>query len=264
MKRFIITGLTVGLLTVLSLTAYGHFLWLNVDAYRTEPGKEITISPAWGHIFPKDGEAQIERLDKFYLIDPDGKEIPLEIKPKKEGKGVEAVKIKLEKPGTYLAVLKQKSGFSCKTTKGYIFGKSKKELQGVVESKWSEASAKTVINIGPPQGKAFQQELDQRFQIVPLDDPSTLKEGDYLRVKVLFKDKPEGQKANFVYATYAGFSDEADTYCYAVKPKKDGIAKIKILKKGVWLIYAPEEIPYPNPDDAEKSSFISALTFEVK
>ena len=264
MKRFIIIGLTVGLVAVLSLTAYAHYTWLTADKYFSKGGEEITIYPGWGHIFPEDGVPKAERLDKFYFIDPDGKEMPLGIKPKKEGKGIESVKAKLEKEGTYLAVLKQKSGFSCKTTKGYLFGKSKKELKGVLESKWSEGSAKTIINVGSPQGKGFQQEIDQRFQIVPLDDPGKLKEGDYFRVKIVFKDTPKGHKAKFVYATYVGFSDEKDTYCYATKPDKNGIAKIKIMKRGIWLIYAFDEMPYPRPEEADKYSFVSTLTFEIK
>ncbi len=258
MKKLV--GVMVSLL--IATAGYAHFLWLNVDNYNPQPGEEITITIGWGHKFPQDGEPKLEILDKLYLIDPDGKTIPLELKAKDE-KGVEPVKVKLEKRGTYLAVLTKKFGFVSKTTKGYKY-KSKRELEGVLRSYWSEGSAFAIINVGAPKGNSYKKEIGLNFQVMALKNPGELKKGMDLPIKVICKNRPEGFHANFVYATYAGFSDTKDTYCYATRPDKEGIAKIKLLERGVWLIYAQEKFPYPNPEEADEYSLTSTLTFEVK
>lgn len=257
MKKFIISIFLV----LLSGEAYAHYLWLNVDNYNPVVGEEITISVGYGHNFPKGTGAKADRLDKLFIIDPEGRIIPLEINTKGEEGVVAPVKIRLNKEGTYLAVLTRKSGFVSKTTEGYIH-KSKKELKGVISSSWSEGSAKAVITVGSPEGKAFQKEIEQRFQLVALKDPGQLKKGDYLPVKLILDGEPY---RTWVYATYAGFSPERDTFAYTIRVnKEDMVAKIKILEKGVWLIKASDNIPYPDPEEADDFSFTSTLTFEVK
>ncbi|MDO9575135.1 MAG: DUF4198 domain-containing protein, partial [bacterium] len=250
------------LMGMVSSNAYAHYLWVNVDNYNPEASEEITISLGWGHLFPVDSQIAADKIERVYLISPEGKEIPLELKAGKEKGLVLPVKIKLEKTGTYLVVVEKKSGFVTKTTEGYKY-QSKKGLKGVIKSasSWSEGSAKAIINVEGTAGGSFQKAINQRYQIIPLDDPGKLKEGDYLRVKVILDGKPY---STLVYATYAGFAAEKDTFAYTTRTDKEGIAKIKILKPGIWLIKASDKIPYPDTGEADNYSFTSSLTFGIK
>lgn len=260
MRKFMILGFAILLMGIISSNAYAHYLWVDVDNYSPEAGEEVTVSLGYGHHFPEDGQIAADKLEKVYLISPDGKKLPLEIKPEGE-KGLFApVKLKLEKPGTYLVVVEKKSGFVTKTTEGYKY-QSRKTLKGVLESFWSEGSAKAVINVVEGSGNSLQKEISQRYQVIPLDDPAKLKEGDSLRIKVTLDGKPY---STWVYATYAGFSSEKDTFAYTTRTDKEGIAKIKILKSGIWLVKASDKIPYPDTKEADNYSFTSTLTFEVK
>ena len=261
MKKLVFTQLILVLLMLVPVNSYAHFLWLDVDNYTPEPGEEITISIAWGHNFPKDSEAGTDRLDKLFIIDPDGEIIPLTITAKGNEKVAAPVKIRLNKKGTNIAVLTKKTGFSSKTTQGY-FNKSKKELDGVISSSWSEASAKAIITVGSAGGNALQKKTEQRFQLILLKDPNMLKKGDNLPVKFILDNEPY---RTWVYATYSGFSTERDTFAYTTRVNQEDMsAKITILEKGVWLIKAGEKIPYPNPEEADDFSFTCTLTFEVK
>ena len=255
-----ILGLAIFLVGMVSSNAYAHYLWVNVDNYSPKMDEEITISLGWGHHFPEDGLPAADKLERMYLISPDEKKIPLEIRPEGEKGLVGSVKVKLEKPGTYLVVAEKKSGFVTKTTEGYKY-QSKKGLKGVIKSSWSEGSAKAIINVSETSGNSFQKEISQRYQVIPVDEPGKLKEGDYLRVKVTLDDKPY---STLVYATYAGFSTEKDTFAYTTRTSKEGIAKIKMLKSGIWLIKTSDEIPYPNAEEADVYSFTSTLTFGIK
>ncbi|HIE27622.1 TPA: DUF4198 domain-containing protein [Candidatus Poribacteria bacterium] len=252
--------LTVIVAGLISTPVYAHYLWLNVDNYYPKAGEEVTFSIGWGHKFPEDSQPRAEMVEKLnlYLIEPEGKKLALEIKAKGE-EGVEPIKVKLGKPGTYLAVL-TRATFSSKTTEGYFY-KPKNQLKNVLKSSWSETVAKAVVTAGSPEGETFKKEVKQRYQIIPLQNPAELKVDDYLPVKILLDGKPY---RTWVYATYAGFSAEGDTFAYTTRADKEGIAKVRILKSGVWLIKVSDEIPYPNPKEADNYSFKSTLTFEIK
>jgi len=263
MKKFMILGLTILLTAMVSSNAYAHYCWINVDNYSPKVDEEVVISIGYGHCFPMDGVfKKAEDIESFYLVDPEGKILALEVKTQGEGeeKQVSPIKIRLKRSGTYLIVFEKKSKFLTKTTEGYKY-QSKKGLKGVIKSYWSEGSAKAIINVGQTSGNSFQKEINKRYQVIPLDDPGKLKEGDYFRAKITLDGKPYSTK---VFATYAGFSTEKETFAYTTGTDKDGIAKIKILKSGVWLIKAHDEIPYSNPEEADVFSFTSALTFEIK
>jgi uncharacterized GH25 family protein len=250
----------------LTVNGYSHFLWVIADNYNPAIGEEVTLSIRFGHKFPEDADARASSLDSLFIINPDGKTIPLDIVSKGK-KGIEPVKIRLNAKGTHLVVLTKKSGFVCKTTKGY-FQKSKKKLESegysVLWSAWSEASAKAIINVEEARGESFKNGLNRRYQVIPLKNPGTLKKNETLPVKVVFKNKPTGKKPEFIYGTYSGFSKEKDTFCFSTKPGKDGMANIKMVEKGVWLIYSPEKMLYEKSKEAEEYSFTSTLTFELK
>jgi len=251
----------IALITVLSLVfvsqADAHYLWLNVNNYNPEPGEEIAICIGWGHRFPQDGQPRMEMVKKMklFLLEPDGKKIPLKIEFKK---GIKPIKIHLKKPGVYLAVLGIKT-FVSKTTEGYFY-KPKDELKDVIMSKWSETTAVAVINVGHPGNVALKELKECKYQILPFKNPAALEKGQILPVKVIFEGKPS---RTWVYATYAGFSEFKDTFAWTTRTDKKGIAKIKILKEGIWLIKTDMRTPFSNPKKADESYFISTLTFGI-
>jgi uncharacterized GH25 family protein len=222
-------------------------------------GEEVLISFGWGHRFPRDGMIKADRLKKVYILDPEGKEIPLEVQKDEKGYAM-PIKVKFDKPGTYLIVAERKSGFISKTTRGY-FPKPKDELKSVIKALWSEGSAKAIVNVEKPSGIPFLKAIFQRYQIIPLENPWNLKPGDKLGLMVILDGSPY---RSWVYAVYEGFTDEKDTFAYATRSNKDGVAKIKILNPGIWLIKADEKLPYPDKSKADYYSFTSTLTFEVK
>ena len=116
------------------------------------------------------------------------------------------------------------------------------------------------MNIGNGSGDVFSKTLGHKLEIIPLKDPSNLREGDYMPIKVIFEGKPLRAP---VAATYAGFSTDK-AIAYATKTNKEGMAKIKIIKSGIWLVIVKHKVPYPDPAECDTISCSSALTFEVK
>ncbi len=240
--------------------SYAHFLWLNVDNYTPNVGQIVHITLGWGHKFPETPKPPREALVKnihLFLIALDGNQTNLSI-PLKDGIP-QPVKVRVEKKGVYLLVAMVKN-FVSKTTKGYFY-RSKDQLRDkeVIYSKWSETTAMALISVGHSKKIKSLDVPGSDFYLLPLVNPLSLKQGEYFKVKVLFKGRP---CRTWVYATYAGFSEFKDTYAWTTRTDKNGIAIIKILKKGVpWLIRTEIEKDYPNHQQADFASYRCTLTF---
>lgn len=252
-------GLTLFFLLVFLSPAYAHFLWLNVDDYTPAPGQEIRITLGWGHQFPQTPvppRAEMVRRISLFLIDPRGRKIPLSI-PLKEGKP-QPVRVRLHQKGVYLVVAMARH-FVSKTTEGYFY-RSRLELKDkeVLYSKWSETTAIALISVGRSR-KIPVSGLDSNFYLLPLENPSLVQEGEIFRVRVVFKGKP---CRTWVYATYAGFSPFKDTYAWTIRTDHQGLAPIKVLRRGPsWLLRSEFTEPYPDPRKADMADYKCTVTF---
>jgi len=258
-KQLGVLGLCLAL--ILGVTCYqaiAHDMWLDVRDYTPQVNEEITLTLAYGHHFPARGFMAQKDLDEIYMLDQKGNRVNIKPYSDVEFKGEKPLK----KEGTYLVVAKKKGGFFTKTTEGYKRGCTKKGLKNVIKCTYSAKYSKAIVNVGKAGGKTFSKALGHELEIIPLADPGNLQEGDYLPIKVMFKGKP--LSSTHVFGTYQGFSTEKNTFAYATKTNKEGIAKIKMLKAGVWLITTSRIEDYPDPKECDQYKFASSLTFEVK
>ncbi|SPD72908.1 ABC-type Co2+ transport system periplasmic component-like protein [uncultured Desulfobacterium sp.] len=258
-KIVFFASVTVFILCVFSLEASAHFMWLNMKPYTIEGGVPVSLTISNDHVFGGPGGEFLPKdsLDRLYGIQPDGKE--LKIIPKNE---VEyQTEVPLKDDGTYVFVTRAKGGFFSKTAEGYKIGQTKKDLKNVISCTYSEKQAKAIVTIGKGGGNVFSKTLGHKLEIVPLENPSNLKEGDFVRLKVIFEGNP---LKTYVFATFAGFSTDDSTFAYATKSDENGIAKVKIIKPGLWLVIVKHEVPYPDPAKCDNFSLSSSLTFEVK
>lgn len=253
-RRGIATGIV---LLLLVMQSYAHFPWINAVDHHPEPGKTINLTVGWGHQYPFGGFLKNDDLKNIYIVGAD--------KEKKTVTATNALEFQsdesIDKAGVYIIAAERKPGFYTKTTEG---GKrsSKKGLapNSVIESSHSTMCAKAVVNVGDGKDKV-DLVVGHVLEIVPQDNPSDLKEGEYMSVQVLLKGKPF---KGMIYATYVGFSTEKDTFAYATSTDSKGMGKIKMLTSGVWLIKAKHEEPYHDLSESDKESYVATLTFEVK
>lgn len=266
----------IGLLVILGLAlsagaAYACHPWINANKYKLRTGDTLRFHFAYGHNYPFGHSFyDNERIEDLYLLSPSGEK--QEVGPRVLSKGKSSQvqfesKEKLEE-GTYLLVMETKGNFGAYTTKGYK-RESKAELKGKeIKGKvsFSQNFCKALVNVGGKSGgDSYSKVLGHGLEIVPLKDPSGLRTNDILPLRVLHNGKPF-EKSVMVYATYMGFSNETDVFAYTAwaSSYKEGIAEIRLLQPGTWMIFVTHKLPYPDSKLADVYSYQATLTFEVK
>ncbi|MFA4915262.1 MAG: DUF4198 domain-containing protein [Syntrophales bacterium] len=214
--------------------AEAHDLWLNVDNHYTEPGSKTTVRVVFGHNFPYyDILITRDKLTGFSYLCPDGetREIEKTWEDRKgENAGALAGDIALDQEGSYVITAYRK-------------------IKGNREHVTSEKYGKSIIIAGKGN-KTVSKTFGHRIEIVPLKNPSEVRPGDSLPIKILFEGKP---LSTHVYGTYAGYYSEDEPFPFFTKSNENGIAHIKISQPGVWMVVSNHKV-----------DFSASLTFEIK
>lgn len=211
-----------------------HDLWLNADDHFPEQGGKAIVKVVFGHNFPYyDILLTRDKLAEFLYLRPDGDKAEIDRtwgdKGTKKG-GALAGEVTFDKPGTYVvsACLKRK---------------------GDKENVPSEKYGKSIMVVG--QGnEILSTVLGHRMEIVPLKNPSVIKPGESLPVKILFEGKP---LSTYVYATYAGYFSETEPFPVVAKSDGDGLAHVRISQPGTWMVVSNHKV-----------DFSASLTFQIK
>ncbi|PXF57889.1 MAG: hypothetical protein C4B58_08230 [Deltaproteobacteria bacterium] len=249
-------------LSMITLPANAHNLWLGLDHYDHQVGGTAKVFLYLAHSLPFADLGKPEKMKEFFYLDPSGKRKDFVLKePDPESFFNEVgVPLDLEKEGTYMASAVMKPVFITMTPEGRK-KQSKKGLSNALSCRYVEFFAKAIFHAGKPGGDAYRTVLGQTIEVVPQEDPGLLKAGDYLPVKVLFQGKP--LLGAYVYATYIGFSTREE-YAFTTKTGNNGIARIRITNPGIWWIKVPHKKPYEDKSECDTGQYAGIMTFEVK
>ena len=270
MKKRLISVILAGAF-LLSTAAYACHPWINANDYMPKTSGPIRFHLAYGHNYPFGHSFyDYDAVGRLYIVNPNGKEEPTGPRVLDQDRSSQVQyesKQELEE-GTYVVVMEEKGNFSARTDKGYQ-RKSKKELKGQnVDGnvRYCRSFCKAVVNVGGKSaGQGYRKVLGHGLEIVPLKDPGLLRTNDILPLKVLHNGKTLAESV-MVYATYMGFSNQVDAFAYTAWASSyhEGVAKIRLLQPGTWMVFVFHKLPYPDAELADQYSFQSTLTFEVK
>ncbi|NWG04999.1 MAG: cobalt transporter CbiM [Syntrophaceae bacterium] len=170
------------------------------------------------------------------------------------GKEVEVTKEK-KATGVLLKPIESPSLFFVEIDDGYwsktIYGWKnlpKTKASRVVESFRSFYYSKALLS----WGEAAQRPLsDAKLDLLPLENPFELKEGNVLSIRVLYQGKPISE-----------LEVEGGDHKKITTTDKEGVAKLKI-SKGHQVFSVNYKEPIKNDPDADLLRITSTLTFEV-
>ncbi len=145
------------------------------------------------------------------------------------------------------------NGYWVQTTDGWKNFTKREALQNNLQIVVSERSLKFHKNYLKWTDN-FMKPIGMKFEILPLKNPLTMKQGDILPIKVLLDGKPVENAA----------INTAESHEAVTKTDKNGFTEVKIKEKGFCLISAFIEQPLENDPDAEKLFLSANITFDLK
>ncbi|MCP2620231.1 DUF4198 domain-containing protein [Candidatus Aminicenantes bacterium AC-334-K16] len=250
---------------VISLSA--HDLWLVPQQFRLKPGEKVTILANTGMDFPHSLNAVTpERIKQFFLWGPAGKKEITQYQV--QGKSL-VVSLSLPEEGTYViaAALKPKEiRLTAEEFNEYLLhdGLTRiyrlRQEKGLLQKSAVEHYAKfpkTVVQVGLRLTSNPSQPVGLPVEIVPLVNPYQLKEGDRLKIRVLFQGKPLAQAE--VAWSYPGRGEE---FAETTTTNNQGETVIPLEKAGPYVIRLTH-MEWVRKPSHEWESFWSSLTFEV-
>ncbi len=148
------------------------------------------------------------------------------------------------------------SGYWLKTTDGWKKA-TKREGKGkynIVESLKSKQWCKNILAATSKSSKP----LGQRFEVVPQKDPTTVRAGDKLPIKVIWDGEPvEGA----IITTGGGHASDTKDL---LKTDKEGMVSVTIEKAGFQMVKANHKIPMKDDLDADVLDLSSTMTFHTQ
>lgn len=121
--------------------------------------------------------------------------------------------------------------------------------------------AKTVVRVGTVVASAAQR-LGTRLELVPLDDPTGLRPGDALRLRLYYNNGPSANAP----ITAIRAEDEADAPALTGKTNGSGESNLVLSRAGTWLIRTVQTAPRgaaPQGGVTEWASYWASLTVRV-
>lgn len=161
--------------------------------------------------------------------------------------------------GVVLLAARYDNGYWVKTPTGHR-NTSKRQMLSAEESLYSMKFAKALFQVGIAASEAYRTVVGHQLELVPLNNPFTIKPGDSLKVRVYFEGKPlsaVGVEAG------DGVTPMAEKDIPRYKTDEQGIAVVPITKGGPQLLVVDYLQPSAHPDLATNDLFNATLSFAL-
>jgi ketosteroid isomerase-like protein len=230
-----------------------HDFWLVPNALAVASGSDIEVLGQSGVRFPTSGgatqptqvaEARIvgkSSDEKITDLSVSGKSLALRHKPRSAGQYVVAVALATRNARTTPARLQRYIALEGAPELAAQYEKDGAYPKADSVTQMSAKFAKTIVQVGDKGGRAYDKPVGHALEIVPLDDPSAVRVGGTVRVRLLFHGKPLSGAA--LRAGWGLPADvRADTPSVAPKPDQvvttdaKGIATISVTDAGLWNV----------------------------
>lgn len=247
---------------------YAHDLWLVPERFQIQPGKQLLISANTGMDFPKSLSAVTpDRLSRFTVTGKTGEKSIRDFQI--VGNSLTA-RLEFKETGTYIVATTLKPKEIRLTAEEFneyllsdgitdIYELRKKEgLLGKDAVEYYSKYAKTLVQVGDSIDTTPLKPLGLVIEIVPAQNPYSLKKGDTLEVKVIYRGEPLPETE--VAWSYPGKGEE---FAGSTRTDSIGNALIPLEKSGPYVIRLAY-MEWVKKPSHEWSSYWASLTFEVK
>jgi len=250
-RKAIALAVAVGL----SGTAHAHEFIAKPAAMSIQAGAELQVAGLSSHVFVTSQELEAAKDVKVGLY-VGGKRGDITVKPNENTLAYEGI-VTAPSSATFIVTGARLPQIWATTPEGL------KQVTRIIPAASNpykiEKFSKALVNVTAADN-GYSTVVGDTLEIVLLTNPATVRPGDELTVRVLFKGQP---LTTNVYATYDGFSKEENTYAYYTEGHKDGTAKVKVTHPGLWMVRVQHSAP-ERTEDYERYVARAVLLFEVK
>lgn len=154
------------------------------------------------------------------------------------------------------------NGYFVEIDKEHYYNTSKREMPAAKKSGHYLKAAKALLTPVTADHAGFDRVLGYRLELVPQQDPFTLKPGDELTVQALFEGKPfAGAEIDVISGE---FPMTKDMELPKFKTDANGIAKVKLERPGLQSIGTDRTVvPSADPQLADEDNLASTLSFRL-
>lgn len=263
MKRF----LTIAIVLMVTLLASAHEFWLQPKKYRYQLGEEMKIDFMVGESFTGEfWDLTHHKVEKLELhISSGAKDMAKEVKTTKGNN----LTVKMDQEGTYLFSMISNAAYI--EMEGKAFNEYLKEdgLDDILtdrkrtnqldkpSTEYYSRYAKLLVQAGEKKDDTFKKKIGLRYEIVPDQNPYTLKTGDYLQCKVFYEGKPAPHALVKVWSKINN-----TTFLQNIYTEKDGSVRFPISTSGEWMVSSVKMIKSEKAG-AEYHSLWASLVFGI-
>lgn len=282
-RRRSVTRLVVGacaagaLVFVSALSLFAHDFWIVPNAFVIAAGGTIEIRGQTGTKFPTSTSAvAAERVAEARVVGASTDEriadlsvkdssLILRHKPTTPGQRIIAV-----------ALVARTSRATPANLKRYIALEGNRELAERYEREGAYPKsdsltqraakyAKTIVEVGRGGPRAFTRTVGHALEFVPVNDPSALRAGDSLAVRLIFRGQPVA--GAHLHAGVAALPNAAqdgglETQDVSIVTGADGIARIPLARAGLWNVRTLYAAPAAGTSGEWEVAF-ATLVFDV-
>jgi uncharacterized GH25 family protein len=268
MKR----SLIVGLLLSVALVSVGlaHDMFLKLASYFVAENTEISIPLLNGTFTKSENSIDRDRLADISLVSPAGRaRLDTAVATARANKTF--FKAKTGAAGTYVfgvATKPRQLAMGGKAFAAYLTEEGLGDVLAVRKKAGQAADSateqyskhvKAIIQVGKARTDGFATVLGYPSELVPIQNPYTLKPGATLDVKAMI----QGKRAANVVVLAGGRGARGAFREQSVRTGPDGIARIKLPVAGTYYIkfISMNKVTHPHLD---YESFWTTLTFELR
>ena len=267
----------VAALVILALVVpvAAHEFWVSPSQWVLEPGARATILANVGDQFPgANSFTTPDRIETIRLIGP-GSDLVVPPPYRREADSLAADTRLPDTPGTYIGVVVVKPRVGEKSGPVFQAHIAHQGLDDVGEyrAKHGETDkpvrerysryGKTLLRVGSGGSSAHASKpLGLKIELVPDVDPTTLRPGSVLRLRLLLDGRPAPNA--LVGAVYAAAKAKPESWPLVARTDEDGRVAFTLHDRGPWLLRAvrtQRRTGETGPLAADWESYWASLSF---
>jgi nickel transport protein len=232
--------------------ASAHDIWITLAG----PADARRAIVNYGHPYDRPPTVADKIIDIFAITKTGQESLIQDLTITREGQWFVVETKPFHDEGHTLIAVRYDNGYWIKTADGYR-NATNREVPNALDGLWSVKFGKALTGPDAPWDKVLAHELE----IVPLSDPLTVKPGEKLRLRVLFRGKPlsDGKIERGDGLTVV---PEADIPRFTTDT--DGVAEVPIVKSGPMQLVIDHEVsPSATPALARTDMYNATLWYVV-